>query len=132
METIQNNHQVMLQLYDHEIDPFQVSYVKYVGGLYVDALNRRILLSTIQQSQKETAPLQKSLQAAQKSAQAYHQALAQSDSTAAAAHKKDLNQNLSALQAVLGSGLDLLQGMGNTFTSGNDSNNNTFAKNRRT
>jgi ABC-2 type transport system permease protein len=123
METIQNNHQVMLQLYDHEIDPFQVSYVKYVGGLYVDALNRRILLSTIQQSQKETAPLQKSLQAAQKSAQAYHQALAQSDSTAAAAHKKDLNQNLSALQAVLGSGLDLLQGMGNTFTSGNDSNN---------
>jgi len=33
METIQNNHQVMLQLYDYEIDPFQVSYVKYVGGL---------------------------------------------------------------------------------------------------
>ena len=32
LETIRNNQQAQLQLYDHEIDPFQVSYVKYDGG----------------------------------------------------------------------------------------------------
>lgn len=123
METIHNNQQVKLQLYDHEIDPFQVSYVKYVGGLYVDALNRRLLLSAIQQSQKEAAPYQNSVQAAQKSAQAYHQALAQNDTASADAQKQNLNQNLATLRILLGSGVGFMQGMGNSAST--SSNNNS-------
>lgn len=123
METVRNNHQAQLQLYDHEIDPFQVSYVKYVGGLYVDALNRRLLLSAIQQSQKETGPLQSSLQAAQTSAKAYHQALAQNNTTEAAAQKTNLNQNLSTLRVLLGTGMGFMQGMGNSISNGDNSNN---------
>ncbi len=123
LETIRNNHQVQLQLYDHEIDPFQVSYVKYVGGLYVDALNRRLLLSAIQQSQKEAGPLQDSLQASQNSAQGYKQALAQNNSSAATTQKNKLNQNLATLKILLGSGLGFMQGMGNSFSNESNSNN---------
>ena len=123
LQTIQNNHQAVLQLYDNEVDPFQVSYIKYIGNLYVEALNRRILYSVIQKDQNKTGTVQSSLQAAEKNTQAYQQALSQHNTSAASSQKQKLNQNLNNLRVLLGTGLGIFQGMQSTISPGSSSNN---------
>jgi ABC-2 type transport system permease protein len=49
--TLQNNQQVTLQIYHNEVDPFQVAYVKSVGRIYTDEVNRRILEAMATQGQ---------------------------------------------------------------------------------
>lgn len=51
IQTIQNNQQVTLQIYHNEVDPFQVAYVKSVGRIYTDEVNRRILEAMATQGQ---------------------------------------------------------------------------------
>ncbi|HLO17017.1 MAG TPA: ABC transporter permease, partial [Anaerolineales bacterium] len=104
MEIIRQNQQVELEMYHNEIDPIQVDYVNQVARLYVDALNKRVLESATAQNQQEAGSLQQKLQAAQTSAKAYHEALAQRDTAAAATQKQNLSTDLLALKAVLGSG----------------------------
>src|SRR5512141_2477175 len=71
MGIIRDNQQAQLELYHNEIDPIQVDYVKQVGRIYVDALNKRVLQSVTTQNQEEAGTLQQKLQAAQASAKAY-------------------------------------------------------------
>src|SRR5689334_10934665 len=103
LKIIQQNQQVQLEMYHNEIDPIQVDYVNQVARLYVDALNNRVLESATVQNQQEAGSLQQKLQAAQTSAKAYHEALAQHDTAAAATQKQNLSTDLLALRAVLGS-----------------------------
>jgi ABC-2 type transport system permease protein len=123
LQTIQNNHQAVLQLYDNEVDPYQIGYVKYIGNLYVEALNRRILYSVIQHDQSKTGTLQNNLQAAQKSAQAYQQALAQHNFSKVTSQKQNLNQNLDSLRILLGTGLGIYRGMQGAQSTSPNSNN---------
>jgi ABC-2 type transport system permease protein len=84
MEIIRNNEQAMLEMYHNEIDPIQVDYVKQVGRLYVDSLNRKVLRSVTAENQEEAGTLQQKLEAAQSSARAYREALRQGNAAAAA------------------------------------------------
>jgi ABC-2 type transport system permease protein len=103
LDILRQNKQVELEMYHNEIDPIQVDYVNQVARLYVDALNKRVLESTTVQNQQEAGSLQQKLQAAQTSAKAYHEALAQHDTAAAATQKQNLSSDLGALRAILGS-----------------------------
>ncbi|HJS18052.1 MAG TPA: hypothetical protein VJ785_04860, partial [Anaerolineales bacterium] len=58
MESIRNNQQAVLEMYHNEIDPIQVDYVRQVGRLYVDSLNRRVLQSVTEENQAEAGTLQ--------------------------------------------------------------------------
>ena len=118
LEIIRQNHQVELEMYHNEIDPIQVDYVNQVARLYVDALNRKVLQSVTAQNQQEAGGLQQKLQTAQASAKAYHDALAQRDTAAAATQKQNLNSDLAALRAVLGATL----GTEGTSTDPNQTN----------
>src|SRR5215471_2156702 len=100
METIRNNQQAVLEMYHNEIDPIQVDYVKQVGRLYVDALNRRVLSTVTAQNQQEAGTLKQKLDAAQASAKAYHDALAARNTVAASSEKQNLNTNLLALRVL--------------------------------
>ena len=68
MEQIRNNQQAVLEMYHNEIDPIQVDYVRQVGRLYVDSLNRKVLQSVTAENQEEAGTLQDKLEAAQASA----------------------------------------------------------------
>lgn len=57
LQTIQNNQQVTLQIYHNEVDPFQVAYVKSVGRIYTDEVNRRILEAMATQGQQNLSNL---------------------------------------------------------------------------
>jgi ABC-2 type transport system permease protein len=121
MGIIRDNQQAQLELYHNEIDPIQVDYVKQVGRLYVDALNKRVLESVTAQNQEKAGTLQQRLDAAQASAKAYHEALAQGDTAGAATQKQNLNTNLLALRVLAGAGFGLAQSTGGTSGTSNQS-----------
>jgi ABC-2 type transport system permease protein len=125
MEIIRNNQQALLEMYHNEIDPIQVDYVRQVGTLYVDALNKRVLQSVTQENQQEAGTLQQKLEAAQTSAKAYHDALAARNTAAATTEKQNLNNNLVALRILAGASLGIAEGTNSTFGGGTtDANQN--------
>ncbi|MGE5464112.1 MAG: ABC transporter permease [Syntrophothermus sp.] len=130
MEIIRNNQQAVLEMYHNEIDPIQVDYVRQVGRLYVDALNRKVLSSVTEQNQQQAGTLQQKLEAAQTSAKAYHDALAARNTAAASTEKQNLNTNLVALRVLAGASLGVAQGTNSTFggtTTDPNQNSNTLS-----
>ncbi len=123
MEMIRNNQQAQLEMYHNEIDPIQVDYVRQVGRLYVDSLNKRVLQSVTQENQQEAGTLQQRLEAAQTSARAYHEALAQRNVAAASTEKKNLNNNLVALRLLAGASMGIAEGTGGGTTDPNQNSN---------
>ena len=45
LTAIRNNEQAVFEIYHNEIDPFQIAYVRSVGRIYTDEVNRRVLES---------------------------------------------------------------------------------------
>src|SRR5215211_6195713 len=106
---VPDNQQAVLEMYHNEIDPIQVDYVKQVGRLYVDSLNRKVLQSVTQENQEEAGTLQQKLEAAQASAKAYREALAQRNAAAAATERDNLNTDLVALRILAGASVGVLE-----------------------
>lgn len=122
MEMIRNNQQAQLEMYHNEIDPIQVDYVRQVGRLYVDSLNRKVLRNVTQENQAEAGTLQQNLDSAQASAKAYHEALAQRNAAAAATEKQNLSGDLVALRILAGASMGIAESTGGGTT---DSNQNS-------
>lgn len=118
MELIRNNQQAVLEMYHNEIDPIQVDYVRQVGRLYVDSLNKRVLQSVTEENQQTAGTLQQRLETAQASAHAYREALAQRNAAAAAAEKENLSTDLVALRLLAGATLGVMEGTNSTFGEG--------------
>lgn len=118
METIRNNEQAVLEMYHNEIDPIQVDYVRQVGRLYVDSLNRKVLRTVTAENQEEAGTLQDKLDAAQASARAYREALAARNAAAATTEKQNLNTDLVALRLLAGASLGVMEGTNSTFGGG--------------
>src|SRR5215216_3790380 len=122
MEIIRNNQQAELEMYHNEIDPIQVDYVRQVGRLYVDSLNRKVLRNVTQENQQEAGTIQEKLEAAQSSAKAYHEALAQRNAAAASTEKQNLNNNLVGLRILAGASLGLAEETNGTTDPNQNSN----------
>lgn len=127
MEMIRNNEQAPLEMYHNEIDPIQVDYVRQVGRLYVDSLNRKVLSSVTAENQEEAGTLQDKLESAQASAKAYREALAARNATVAASEKQNLNTNLVALRILAGASLGIAEGTNETFGGGTTTDPNQNA-----
>lgn len=120
MEMIRNNEQAVLEMYHNEIDPIQVDYIRQVGRLYVDSLNKRVLRTVTEENQEEAGNLQQKLEAAQTSAKAYREALGQRNAAVAATEKENLNSDLVALRLLAGASLSVMEGTNSTFGGGTD------------
>lgn len=126
MELIRNNQQAQLEMYHNEIDPIQVDYVRQVGRLYVDSLNKKVLRNVTQENQQEAGTLQQRLDTAQASAKAYREALAQRNAAAAATEKENLSGDLVALRILAGASMGIAEGTSGTAGGGTtDPNQNS-------
>jgi len=112
--TIKNNQQAIFTLYDHEIDPVQVSYIAYSGQVYVNALNQLVLRSFAVQGQKDAANLHSNLQEAHENVSAMRQAVQSGDETLAQQKQQGLSSNVDAVSLAVGASLGLLDGMQQT------------------
>jgi ABC-2 type transport system permease protein len=52
-ETIRSNEQAEFVIYHNEVDPFQVGYLRSVGRIYTDEVNRRVLATLTEEGQTE-------------------------------------------------------------------------------
>lgn len=124
METIRNNEQAVLEMYHNEIDPIQVDYVRQVGSLYVNAVNRKLLQTVTAENQEEAGTLQDKLEAAQSSAKAYREALTARNAAAAATEKENLNTDLVALRILAAASVGVMEGTNTTFGDGTTTGSN--------
>jgi ABC-2 type transport system permease protein len=51
-ETIRSNQRAEFHIYHNEVDPFQIAYIRSVGRLYTDEVNRRVLASVTEEGQE--------------------------------------------------------------------------------
>ncbi|HSM71264.1 MAG TPA: ABC transporter permease [Anaerolineales bacterium] len=52
-ETIRNNEQAEFVIYHNEVDPFQIGYLRSVGRVYTDEVNRRVLTTLTDEGRTE-------------------------------------------------------------------------------
>jgi ABC-2 type transport system permease protein len=106
--TIKNNHQAVITLYHHEIDPTQVDYDKYLGGMFADAANYQMLHSFAVEGQKDAVNLHSSLQDAHQNASAMRQAIQSGNATLAQQKQQALATDLQTISQTAGTYLNLM------------------------
>ena len=117
-QKILNSQQPVVTLYHREIDPLQVSYVQYFAQIYVDELNRRILVQSAQRGQQEAAQIQQNLQTAKQAVHAMRLAFEQNNAAAAEQQRQKSAKSLDAVSLGLGATLSILQGVEQTVGPG--------------
>ena len=112
--TIKNNQQAVFTLYHHEIDPVQVSYINYMGWLYVGAVNQQVLRSFAVQGQKDAVNLHARLQDAHQNASAMRQAVQSGDEALVQQKQQGLASNVDAASLAVGASLGILDSLQQT------------------
>ncbi len=114
ISTIKNNHQAVFTLYHREIDPTQVSYINYLGWLYVGVVNQHVLLSFAVQGQKESVNWRTNLQEAHQNVSDMRQALQSGNVTLAQQKQQGLTANVDVVSQAVGGSLGLLDSLQQT------------------
>jgi ABC-2 type transport system permease protein len=122
-ETILSSNQAVFTVYHNEIDPIQASYVSFVGQIYVEEVNRRILRALTARGQGEASTIQDDLSAARASAAAVRESLQNGDAATAREHQRELDSRISGLELAVGATAGLLGSVGQTLGGGQDANN---------
>jgi ABC-2 type transport system permease protein len=114
ISTIKNNQQAIFTLLHHEIDPVQVSYIDYLGWLYVGGVNQQVLLAFAEQAQKDVVSLHASLQEAHQNVSAMRQAVQSGDQALAQQNQLKLAGNVDTVSLAAGASLGLLDSLQQT------------------
>ena len=112
--TIRNNQQAVFTLYHQQIDPAQVTYVQYLGWLYVGAVNQQVLRSFALQGQEDAVNWHTSLQEAHQNVSAMRQAMQSGDEALAQQKQQELGGNVDAVSLAVGTSLGLLDSLQQT------------------
>jgi ABC-2 type transport system permease protein len=112
--TIKKNQQAVFTVYHQQIDPAQVTYVKYLGWLYVGAVNQQVLRSFALQGQEDAVNWHTSLQEAHQNVSAMRQAIQSGDEALAQKKQQELAGNVDALSLAVGTSLGLLDSLQQT------------------
>jgi ABC-2 type transport system permease protein len=112
--TIRSNQQAVFTIYHHEIDPVRVSYVTYLGWLYVGVVNQQVLRAFAVQGQTDAVDLHASLQEAHQNLSAMRQAVRSGDEALAQQKQHQLAGNVDAVSLGVGTSLGLLDSLQRT------------------
>jgi ABC-2 type transport system permease protein len=121
--TILSNQQAVFTLYYSAIDPVKVSYIQYIGAVFVDAANRVALVLITANGQKDSASIHNDLQLAHQNTEALRQAIQSGDESAAQQNQQGLNNNINAIALGVGGSMGLLSSVQQTTgTDGSTTN----------
>lgn len=115
LERIRASEQAVFVLYHREINPFQVDYVDYFGQIYIDEVNRRVLLEIMLEGQADAATVQEELAEARANAARLREALEAGEQFAIRQHQANLARNLDIVSLALGASLGLISGVETTL-----------------
>jgi ABC-2 type transport system permease protein len=105
MSNWEQGEQSVFTLYHYEIDPLEATYIRVLGQLYADEINRRTLLTTLGRSQQEVNEWQIDASAAKNQAATMRQALEAGNQEQAEQAAAELKHEVDLLMLAAGSGL---------------------------
>jgi ABC-2 type transport system permease protein len=114
VSTIHNSQQAVFTLYQHEIDPVQVSYINYLGRLFVGEVNQQVLRAFAVQAQKDAVTVHANLQEAHQNVSAMRQAVQSGDEVLAQQKQQELAGNVDVISLAAGASLGLLDSLQQT------------------
>lgn len=123
-ETIRNNQQAVFTQYHNEIDPSQASYMQYLGQVYVDEVNRRVLIAMTQESQSKASNIRGEIDTARANIKTMRDALTSGDVQKAQGAQQALNTSVSQLALSTGAAAALLSEVQSNGSSTQASNQN--------
>jgi len=95
-DSIRNDQPAIFQLYHNEIDPAQEAYLRSLGQIYIDEVNRRVISQLALQAQTNSATVREDIASARENAAQMRQALEVGNVALARERQRDLAQNLSS------------------------------------
>lgn len=113
-DTLLANHQAVFEVYHAEIDPSQASYLDYLGKIYIDEVNRRVLTVATRQIQQRSDGVLHDIQTARENGQLTRQAIQAGDAQSAQQSHQKLQGSVDHLEANLGVSIGLLSGIPDT------------------
>ena len=122
LQDIQNNQQAVIQFYHNEIDPTEINYVNYFSGVFIDEMNRKILLTYATQGQENASTLDQKLADAHQRVQTLRQSLQAGDAQTAQSEQQKLNSDLDAITMLIGGSISLASGLDPQSSTGNQAN----------
>ena len=111
---VRNNEQAVFNLYHHEIDPYERTYIEILGRNYIDEINRIVLLAAADQGKVEAQTIQEQVGRAREAAAEFRVALEAGNEADTRASGEQLNEDLNLLALATGAGLALLSGVDET------------------
>ena len=111
---VRNNEQAVFNLYHHEIDPYERTYIEILGRNYIDEINRIVLLAAADQGKVEAQTIQEQVGRAREAAAEFRVALEAGNEADTRAAGEQLNEDLNLLALTTGAGLALLSGVDET------------------
>jgi ABC-2 type transport system permease protein len=111
LETVQNNEQAVFTFYHREIDPAQVSYVEYLGWLYVGAIRQQMMRVMASEGQESAGDWHASLQQARENLSALRQAIQNGDELLAQQKQRELAGNVDTFGLAIGTSIGLLNNL---------------------
>jgi ABC-2 type transport system permease protein len=119
-EQVRNNEQAIFQIYHNEINPVQDNYIRFVGRIYVEEVNRRVLQSITQEGQEESLTVQDDLDALRSDVAAVRQALERKDITTARRALRDTERHTTGLELTLAASAQVLGTVRQVVGTSND------------
>ena len=115
ISTIKNSQQAVFTLYQHEIDPVQVSYINYLGRLFVGEVNLQVLRAFCRAGTEGWSHRwYANLQEAHQNVSAMRQAVQSGDEVLAQQKQQELAGNVDVISLVAGASLGLLDSLQQT------------------
>lgn len=108
---LKNNKQAILNVYHHEIDPGQISYINYVGWVFAGEVNQQVLRSFAVQGQKSAVDLHTNLQEVHQNVSAMRQAVQSGNDALARQKQQELASNVGIVSQSVGASLGLLDSL---------------------
>ncbi|MCB9078163.1 MAG: ABC transporter permease [Anaerolineaceae bacterium] len=110
-ELIRNNQPAVITLLHYEIDPMQKDYIAVFGEVYINEINRRVLLQATQQGQEESTAVQQSLDATKQTVADLNQALDSQDQDQVQEQQQVLERDTDILVQTVGASVSLVNGL---------------------
>jgi ABC-2 type transport system permease protein len=113
-ETVRQGEQPMFEIYHNEINPLSDDYIRFVGRIYVNEVNRRLLQTMVEEGQKQATQGEQDLETVHGILQNLQKALESNDQAAAQQDLQDLDRILSSWSLTVEATLQLYSALEKT------------------
>ncbi|MCB0193242.1 MAG: ABC transporter permease [Anaerolineae bacterium] len=110
-QLIRNNQPVTIKLDHYEIDPIKKDYIGVFGRVYINEINRRVLLQATEQGQQESITAHESLVKTKETLDAMHQAMEAKNEASIQEQQDTLRNDSDSLIKTVGATVGLISGM---------------------